>query len=183
MPLINNRYHQIVDKAQRILFVHSKDINWEANVWYLERFQFDAFRYDPTRPVKRISFLDILDKDNREYLKMYIKYQLGVTSYSVQNIWARVYITKAFLRFLDKEELKVEKLTAAEIDWYMQLLPEDMRLMYLHLWRLGLRINEVCSIKRESQKSMRRNFQEEKGPIKYGKMLCFTTMVVENGNV
>ena len=24
-----------------------------------------------------------------------------------------------------------------------------MRLMYLHLWCLGLRINEVCSIKRE----------------------------------
>ena len=217
VPLINNRYHQIVDKAQRILFVQSKDINWEANVWYLERFQFDASRYDPTRPVKRISFLDILDKDNREYLKMYIKYQLGVTSYSVQNIWARVYITKAFLRFLDKEKLKVEKLTATEIDWYMRLLqeedveiitfndkvaeihcffrfltargyyskvpfypeyymkresvphhyrsvpqntvteifknlkglPEDMRLMYLHLWCLGLRINEVCSIKRE----------------------------------
>ncbi len=28
-------------------------------------------------------------------------------------------------------------------------LPEDMRLMYLHLWCLGLRINEVCTIKRE----------------------------------
>ena len=29
------------------------------------------------------------------------------------------------------------------------MLPEDLRLMYLHLWCLGLRINEVCSIKRE----------------------------------
>lgn len=106
----------ISDLIQRILFVQSKDINWEANVWYLERFQFDAACYDPTRPVKRISFLDILDKDNREYLKMYVKYQLGVTSCSVQNIWGRVYIVKAFLRFLDKEKLKVEKLTTAEID-------------------------------------------------------------------
>ena len=217
VPLINNRYHQIVDKVQRILFVQSKDINWEANVWYLEGFQFGVTRYDPTRPVKRILFLDISDKDNREYLKMYVKYQLGVSGLSVQNIWGRVYITKAFLRFLDREELKAEKLTAAEIDRYMRLLqeedveiitfndkvaeihcffrfltargyygkilfypeyymkrepvshhyrpvpqntvteilknlkrlPEDMRLMYLHLWCLGLRINEVCSIKRE----------------------------------
>lgn len=125
MPLINNRYHQIVDKVQRILFVQSKDINWEANVWYLERFQFDAARYDPTRPVNRISFLDISDKDNREYLKMYVKYKLGVTGLSVQNIWGRIYIIKAFLRFMDKEELKVEKLTAAEIDRYMQLLQEE----------------------------------------------------------
>ena len=32
VPLINNRYHQIVDKVQRILFVQSKEIDWEANV-------------------------------------------------------------------------------------------------------------------------------------------------------
>ena len=206
-----------MDKVQRILFIEAKDINWEANVWYLERFQFDATRYDPTRPVKRISFLDIADKGNREYLKKYVKYQLGVTGASVQNIWARTYITKAFLRFLDQEKLAVDKLTVAEIDLYMRKLqeenvemitfndkvteihcflrfltargyyskvpfypeyyikratvphhyrsvpqntvteifknlkglPEDMRLMYLHLWCLGLRINEVCSIKRE----------------------------------
>lgn len=217
VPIVNNRYHQIVDKVQRILFLQAKDINWDANVWYLERFQFDITRYDPTRPVKRISFLDILDKHNREYLKMYVKYQLGVTGASVQNIWARTYITKAFLRFLDQKKLAVDKLTAAEIDLYMRelqkecveiatfndkvaeihcffrfltarghyskipfypeyyikrepvphhyrsvpqntvteilqnlnQLPEDMRLMYLHLWCLGLRINEVCSIKRE----------------------------------
>ena len=217
VPLVNNRYPQIVDKVQRILFLQAKDINWDANVWYLERFQFDITRYDPTRPVKRISFLDILDKHNREYLKMYVKYQLGVTGASVQNIWARTYITKAFLRFLDQKKLAVDKLTAAEIDLYMRelqkecveiatfndkvaeihclfrfltarghyskvpfypeyyikrepvphhyrsvpqntvteilqnlnQLPEDMRLMYLHLWCLGLRINEVCSIKRE----------------------------------
>jgi integrase len=206
-----------VDKVQRIHFIEAKDINWEANVWYLERFQFDVTRYNPTRPVKRISFLDIVDKENREYLKKYVKYQLGVTGASVQNIWARTYITKAFLRFLDQEKLAVDKLTAAEIDLYMRKLqeedvemitfndkvteihcflrfltargyyskvpfypeyyikratvphhyrsvpqntvteifknlkgmPEDMRLMYLHLWCLGLRINEVCSIKRE----------------------------------
>ncbi len=148
----------------------------------MDRFQFDETRYDPTRPVRRISFLDIADRKNREYLKRYIKYQLGVTGISVQNIWARTYITKAFLRFLDQEKLAVDQLIAAEIDLYMRKLqeeyyikraplqhpyrsvpqntvreilqnlkrlPEDMRLMYLHLWCLGLRINEVCSIKRE----------------------------------
>ena len=114
-----------MDKVQRILFIEAKDINWEANVWYLERFQFDATRYDPTRPVKRISFLDIADKENREYLKKYVKYQLGVTGASVQNIWARTYITKAFLRFLDQEKLAVDQLTAAEIDLYMRKLQEE----------------------------------------------------------
>ena len=39
--------------------------------------------------------------------------------------------------------------TVTEILQNLNQLPEDMRLMYLHLWCLGLRINEVCSIKRE----------------------------------
>lgn len=39
--------------------------------------------------------------------------------------------------------------TVTEILQNLKRLPEDMRLMYLHLWCLGLRINEVCSIKRE----------------------------------
>ena len=45
----------------------------------MDRFQFDETRYDPIRPVKRISFLDIADRKDREYLEIYIKYQLGVT--------------------------------------------------------------------------------------------------------
>lgn len=91
----------------------------------MDRFQFDETRYDPTRPVRRISFLDIADRKNREYLKIYIKYQLGVTGISVQNIWARTYITKAFLRFLDQEKLAVDQLIAAEIDLYMRKLQEE----------------------------------------------------------
>ena len=39
--------------------------------------------------------------------------------------------------------------TVTEILKNLKRLTEDMRLMYLHLWCLGLRLNEVCSIKRE----------------------------------
>ena len=64
--------HFFTEKAQRILSLQTKDINWEADVWYLDRFQFDKTRYDPTRPVRSISFLDIADRKNWEYLKIYI---------------------------------------------------------------------------------------------------------------
>lgn len=53
------------------------------------------------------------------------KGQLTVLKSGDYYIWGRVYITKAFLRFLDREELKVEKLTAAEIDQYMRLLQKQ----------------------------------------------------------
>lgn len=39
--------------------------------------------------------------------------------------------------------------TVTEILQNLKRLPKDMWLMYLHLCCLGLRINEVCSIKRE----------------------------------
>ena len=29
----------------------------------------------------------------------------------------------------------------------LQYFPEDIRLMYLHLWAVGMRISEVCTIK------------------------------------
>lgn len=32
VPLVNNRYPQIVDKVQRILFLQAKDINWDARI-------------------------------------------------------------------------------------------------------------------------------------------------------
>lgn len=35
--------------------------------------------------------------------------------------------------------------TVTEIFRNLKRLPEDMRLMYLHLWCLGSQINEVCS--------------------------------------
>lgn len=56
---------------------------------------------------------------------MYVKYQLGVTSASVQNIWAGVYLTKAFLRFLDGKKLAVDSLSASDIDLYMRRLQEE----------------------------------------------------------
>lgn len=56
---------------------------------------------------------------------MYIKYQLGVTSSSIQSIWRKSYITKAFLRYLDEAELAVDQLTAAEIDPYIRRLQNE----------------------------------------------------------
>ena len=74
VPLVNNRYPQIVDKVQRILFLQAKDINWDANVWYLERFQFDITRYDPTRPVKRMGKNLQEDAAPIKYLRLLLRY-------------------------------------------------------------------------------------------------------------
>lgn len=210
------RIHQIVEKVMRILFLTSEEINWQANTWYMERFNFDITRYDPSRPVICISFLDIRIKENREIFKEYTKYLLGITSLVITTIVGVFYAVKEFFVYLDKKESYVLKLNALDMDsffkhidsteqkpgtfnakvaavsglfrflvargkyrktpfyreYYLKkvpyqhnyravpentvnqilkvihLFPEKLRLMYLHLWCLGLRIGEVCTIKR-----------------------------------
>ena len=67
---------------------------------------------------------DYVNRTNRGYLKLYVKYQLGVTSASVQNIWVKVYLINAFLRYLDGEKLTADSVSAVDIDLYMRGLHE-----------------------------------------------------------
>lgn len=211
-----HRIHQIAEKVEKILFLTSKDINWQANIWYIERFHFDSTRYDPAHPVDCISFLDIRNKENRKIFKEYSKYMFGTTSLVVSTIVGQFYVIKGFMTYLDKREASVLNLCTLDIDPYLKqideegqkattynakvtalysffrflmarghyrkipfyreyyfkkvpyqhhyravpentvnqilrvlhLFPENMRLMYLHLWCLGLRIGEVCTIRR-----------------------------------
>lgn len=210
---------QIVERVMHDLFIMSEKTNWEANVWYLERFEFDEIRYNPTNVVNRISFLEIKNKHNRKLLQNYVRYQIGVCSLSIQKIFNEFYMLKDFISFFDGKEGiegKLDLIDGVAIDSYFKKLeekrnaavtfnnkvnaiskifqhmkvrgirknipfyseyyikkapyihhyravpkntvteiltslgqfPEHLRLMYLHLWCLGLRINEVCMIKK-----------------------------------
>lgn len=209
------RYKQIINKIQKFLFVKADSVNWNANVWYLERFHFSETRINPSLPFYQISFLDMKNGRNRDLLKEFIKYQLGVSKYSIRNILGGSYQIKHFLRFIDEKEILVEAMKADVINQYLRMIdieggraatyndklsviynffsylkihnyikkipfileyyikaeipkhldrtvpedtidkifqhldqfPEDIRLIFLHLWCLGLRLNEVCTIK------------------------------------
>lgn len=206
---------QIIDNIRKQLFLSSKKINWEANVWYIERFYLAKERINPSNPVKTLSFLEILNLSNRKLLQEYIKYLIGVTDFSIQSIRTHFYSVANLLKYLDKINYKVEKVTCIEIKQYIEELekkeilpntfnkvlififqffrflklkgkiekipffieyylkqkiithhnrsvpqniikmildnlyqfPLVLRLMFLHLWCIGLRINEVCTLK------------------------------------
>ena len=203
----------IVDLCRKALFMQADEIRWEANVWYMERLHLQPERLNPSSPVKKLSFLEIPHEGNRDLLKKYMRYGLGVTNLSVSALrremtWvrnflaemgpqdacsitekqmdsyfgglagkglrpesfnvqvmgiqhfynfliARGYIEKA--PFCEDYYLKkvvpghndrcVEAETWAEILQNLHLFPEDIRLMHLHLWGIGLRISEVCTLK------------------------------------
>lgn len=57
---------------------------------------------------------------------------------------ADYYIKKTFQQHHDRS---VEQEVMDEIMGNLHRFPEDIRLMYLHLWGIGLRISEVCTLK------------------------------------
>lgn len=209
------RAMHILDESRKILFLEADEIHWNANVWYLERFHFEKARVNPTNPVKRISFLEVENKENRRLLQQYMKYCFGVTHLSIGVVRSEFTYIRNFMAWLDAEmpqdirhvtediigryfksqeqsdrkEMSFNKIVTgishffdymkvrgfiekvpfceqyylkkvilkhhdrsvgdevyAEILGKLRFFPEDLRLMFLHLWGIGLRASEVCSL-------------------------------------
>ena len=208
-------YMQIVDNTRKFLFLNATKTNWDANVWYMERFCLKGDRMNPASQVDAIHYYLVRDKENRKLLQEYMKYCIGISSRAIHTIRGEYYNIYHFLQYCDEVDLKAANLTATEFECYvkkieiedvrpdtynlkiidigkfyrflvtkgymemvpftisyylkvtvpthndrsvpeetqMKLLahlkyfPEDIRLMYLNLWCIGLRVNEVCCIK------------------------------------
>lgn len=198
------------------LFKMAEEINWNANVWYMERIYLQPERVDEACPVKILSFIEVTHRRNREMLKQYTRYGLGITNLSIKVLRTEHSIVRGFLEEMDQsEDTDICKVTPQQMDAYfkkeavrgvqaetynkkvMSILhffnflkvrqyieripfdedhylkktfafhhdrsvaqetaneileklnefPEDLRLMFLHLWAVGLRISEVCALK------------------------------------
>ena len=208
-------YMQIVDNIRKFLFLNATKTNWDANVWYMERFCLKGDRMNPASQVDAIHYYLVRDKENRKLLQEYMKYCIGISSRAIHTIRCEYYNIYHFLQYCDEIDIKATKLTADEFESYAKLIdvedvrpdthnlkiidlgkfyqflvakgymemvpftvsyymkesvlvhndrsvpeetqmkllshlkyfPEDIRLMYLNLWCLGLRVNEVCCIK------------------------------------
>lgn len=206
----------IVDYCRKAVFMRTEKIHWNANVWYMQRFQLAPERIDPARPVAKLSFLEVTHKKNREILQKYLKYGLGLTDLSIQSLLWELTVIKKFvvsIQQIDTEtvcsltgqdmhgyfsELQKERLAdttynrivmsivhfynflrvrgyiekvpfyadyylrktvirhndrCVELNTIMEILgslngfQDDIRFMFLHLWGVGLRISEVCTLK------------------------------------
>lgn len=204
----------IIDVARKVLFIQAGEIHWKAHVWYLERFYLQPERIVPSDSIRKLSFLEVPHQRNREILKQYMRYGLGITNLSIRNLWSGfMYVRKfmvelvrsedvcvvteqqmdAYFRKLQERKIQaetynkilmyiqhfynflqvrgyikkspfciayymkkvmpqhhdrsVELETSREILQSLHLFPERVRLMYLHLWGIGLRISEVCTLK------------------------------------
>lgn len=206
------REASIIDTCRRILFLQAEEINWEADVWYLERLCLQPERLDPSNPVVSLSFSEVTHGGNRKLLKKYMQYGLGLTDLSLRYLRGEFIEIRSFLKELQQDactmtedeirdyiqglqeqhiqpetfnrrimslqhfyqflqarkyvdripfhtdyylkktqpqhhDRSVDEKAADEILQKLHRFPENLRMMYLHLWGIGLRISEVCTLK------------------------------------
>lgn len=110
-------YMQIIYNITKYLFITAKNTNWDANIWYLERFSFNDGRVNPAREIERITFNQISD-DNRALLKDYMKYQIGIAQ-SLQTIRCQYYDIVIFLKYCDAEKWSLTEVDAERMEKYI----------------------------------------------------------------
>ena len=209
------RHLGIIDECRKDAFIQQERIQWDATVWYIEKFHLDKSRINESSSLKSISFMEIREWQNRKILQEYMKYELGVTGQAVSTIRNRFIFIRNFLEMLEQENIlavdakaehleqyakslrerkiqakgfnerifgighffkfmevrkyipkmpfrieyfqqkvitvhhdrSVEETVYMEILKKLYLFPERLRCMFLHLWCLGLRASEVCTLK------------------------------------
>ena len=56
----------------------NKEIDWTANVWYVDKLNIELSRHSQGNNIKSFNFLNVINIENREALQKYIKYLLSM---------------------------------------------------------------------------------------------------------
>ncbi len=110
----------IITLSRKILFLLSPEINWKANVWYLERFHFSKERVNPSNPVESISFKEITYLENQTILRKYMRYLLGITDLSLSTIQIKFLELRNFLIEFDAARKPIYQVDAIKIQKYLE---------------------------------------------------------------
>mgnify|MGYP002560428547 CR=1 FL=1 len=63
----------ILNLCRKIVFLHNAQINWQANIWYLDGLRIAEHRLNRSSSVASVSFTEISHKENRRYAKEYLR--------------------------------------------------------------------------------------------------------------
>lgn len=141
---------ELFGNIRKYTFLHAKEVNWRAGIWYLDRFTFKDYRMNESTPIRRLSFLAVKCPEGRALLQDYVRYQLTLTERSIAAIQSMLFILTRYLEFLresgiqptDAGEDAVEKYLVqydsrhARNNTYNQSLHEIHRFC-LFLWSRG----------------------------------------------
>lgn len=87
----------IITFCRKVLFLLNSEMDWDANVWFLERMSIQPERMNPSAPIQSISFLEVTHKENRKILKAYMKYCIGMLNVSLDTVRLEFLYVRKFL--------------------------------------------------------------------------------------
>ena len=108
--------------CRKILFLESAEIDWEANVWFVERLNILPERYSRSNTIDSFSFLDIECAENRKGLQKYLKYLLTATSLNLGTIRIHHTYIRDFLKFLEEFQKNMMDIDSIIIKEYFNRL-------------------------------------------------------------
>ena len=92
--------------CRETLFMKNNEIDWSANVWYVDKLNIETSRLSQVNKIKSFRFHDVKNIENRLALQRYIKYLITLTTLNIGTIKILGCYAKAFLRYLE-EQLRV----------------------------------------------------------------------------
>ena len=108
--------------CRETLFVENKEIDWTANVWYVDRLNIEPSRQSQGNNIKSFNFLDVTNVENRVALQKYIKYLLTLTSLNIGTIKIFCCHAKAFLKYLEEQSRVVSDINQETVNQYFSML-------------------------------------------------------------
>ena len=119
-----NVYMEIVYTVRRYLFLSAKETNWDANVWFMDRFTLKDDRVNPAYYKESFRFDTIENPENRCLMKQYMKYEIGISSRALNTVLGNYGRLMTFMAFCDREGIAAEKITPSQMDRYMESLED-----------------------------------------------------------
>ena len=121
----HTRFIGVIEICRRRLFLQADQIHWHAQVWYLERFHFSKERINLSKKVESVSFLEIIQEENRKYLKEYMRYTLGITYMTLSSIQIKFLDIRKFLQAFDGEDMNICEVQEEKIHLYLEELRKE----------------------------------------------------------
>lgn len=138
----------ILNFCRQTVFLQNDKIHWDANVWYLERMNLPKHRVNESDYLlTELQKRNIIAKTFNECVTGISQfYRLMIVHGHMERMpFHPEYYLKKVIRTHHDRSVSTDICT--ELLGKIYLLPEHLRCMYLHLWCLGLRISEVCTLK------------------------------------
>ena len=108
--------------CRETLFMENKEIDWTANVWYVDRLNIELDRQNQGNNIKSFNFLDVINIENRVAIQKYIKYLLTLTSLNIGTIKIFCCHVKAFLRYLEGQSRVISNINQETVNRYFSVL-------------------------------------------------------------